>query len=66
MIKSRLAHQRRRLVQFLARLAADDRGYSSELVVVTMALVLLGITVGRIIGDEVIAAAESIVLSVIR
>ncbi|KAB8166435.1 hypothetical protein FH609_002500 [Streptomyces sp. 3MP-14] len=55
-----LLRLRARLVVFLGRLAADDRGYSTEAVILTAALVGVGAGVGLIFSDEIQAAAENI------
>ena len=59
-MNERLLKLRMRLVSFLGRLAADDRGYSTEAVILTAALVGVGAGVGLIFSDEIREAAENI------
>ncbi|WP_049568854.1 hypothetical protein [Streptomyces sp. SBT349] len=59
-MNNRLLKLRMRLAAFLGRLAQDDRGYSTEAVILTAALVGVGAGVGAVFGDEIVQAAENI------
>ncbi|MFD5317589.1 hypothetical protein [Streptomyces sp. NPDC127098] len=60
-LKRRIVQWWTQLIPALRRLPADDRGYSAEAVIMTMVLTAIGLTVGSIFSDEIVAAARDIV-----
>lgn len=61
---SRLSVLRARLRARLRELAADDRGYTTETVIWTATLAALAVTIGALIGPNIIAAAKDIVFQI--
>ncbi|WP_059007938.1 hypothetical protein [Streptomyces specialis] len=59
-MKKRLLRLRTRIILLLSRLMNDDRGYSTEAVILTGALVGVAAGVGWVFDEEIIAAAENI------
>ncbi|MDT0307268.1 hypothetical protein RM780_09865 [Streptomyces sp. DSM 44917] len=59
-MKKQLLRLRARLVLLLARLTADDRGYSAEATILTGLLTGVAAGVGFVFGDDIVAAAENI------
>lgn len=60
----RFRRARIRTSEFFRGLPFDDRGYTTETTAITAALATLALTIAGIFNDEIIAVAESIVLSV--